>query len=297
MHRAIPITFLLAFAGCVAPVEPADVAVASYPAAFLVQTLVGDDLMVAQLAASGALHDFEPSARDLNQLRQSTHLILWDESLESWAHRAEESLGKTAPTVWEISRLPHGEDPLEADGDEHDDSGHGHSSHDPHTWNDPLAMRSSLWYLTSELKAAYPQHAAVMQTRAETLSDKLSTLHVAFKDALDACDRDTIVTNHEAHNYLAARYGFHLHALHGIEPGSQPSPATVNDAIQKIKEFGIPSIFIEEGTDPDTLQAIKDETGVQIRVLFTSESQPATGDYIDSQYQNLQEIKYALGCS
>lgn len=292
----------LLLSGCFGSAEPADIAVASYPAAFVAEALAGDDLTVADLGATGELHDFEPSARDLDQLRKSTHLVLWDEGLESWAHRAEESLGASAPQVIEISTLPSGEAFLEG-GDDHeaeaamDEDGHGDLDHDPHTWNDPLAMRASVETLEAYLAEAYPEHASGIHDRATALTDRLDALHGAFTAGLTNCTRDTIITNHEAHNYLAKRYDFELFALHGIEPGSEPSPATVDEAIQKIKELGLPSIFIEEGTDPDALKAIQDETGVQIRVLHTLETRPSSGDYIDAQHQNIQELRFALGCT
>ncbi len=290
MKRTLPIALLALMAGCVAPVEPADIAVASYPAAFLTEALVGDELRIVDLSA-GALHDFEPSVRDLDQLRQTTHLILWDEALESWAHRAEESLGGSAPAVIEISRLPAGEDYLEGE-----DDGHGHGARDPHTWNDPLAMQASLRFLADELAAAYPELASAIDARAGALSARLDALHADMADGLTGCSRTTIITNHEAYNYLAHRYGFDIFALHGLEPGSEPSPATVDEAIRIIKEQGIPVIFIEEGADKDNLRAIKAETGVEVRVLVTSESRPPAGDHIDSQYRNLWELRNALGC-
>lgn len=46
-------------------VEPADTAVASYPAAFLLESLVGEDLTIADLATGVELHDYEPSTPDI----------------------------------------------------------------------------------------------------------------------------------------------------------------------------------------------------------------------------------------
>lgn len=291
----------LMLSGCLGNIEPADLAVASYPAYFVANSLAGEDLSIADLASSGEIHDFDPSARDLNQLRSSTHLVLWDEGIESWAHRAEEALGSSAPNVIEITALPNGEAFLEgeadAEGSDEDGHGHGDLSHDPHTWNDPLAMRASVGVLEDYLINAYPEHAENIQTRAGTLTDRLTDLHAEFTSGLSNCARDTIVTNHEAYNYMAHRYNFNIFALHGMEPGSEPSPQTVNEAIQKIKDLNIPAIFIEEGTDPGTLKAIQDETGVQIRVLTTNEMRPQSGDYVESQYQNIQELRFALGCA
>jgi len=293
---------LLLLPGCLAGAEPADLAVASYPAAFAAETLAGDDLRVADLAPGGELHDFEPSSRDLDQLRKSTHLVLWDERLEAWAHRAEASLGGSAPQVVEIGRLPPGETYLQGEdgkgGSGEGDDGRGHDeARDPHTWTDPLAMQASVAALEAYLAEAYPEHAADVHARAAAVTDRLAELDRAFRSALSACTHSTIVTNHEAHAYLARRYGIELVNLHGLEPGSEPSPGTVESVIRTLKDLGLPALFIEEGTDPDALRAIQDETGVQVRVLHTLEARPASGDYVDAQYQNIQELRFALACA
>lgn len=301
-----PLLIVATLSGCVGSAEPADIAVASYPAAFLAEFLAGDDLVLVDLARGGALHDFEPSARDLNQLRASTHLILWDEALESWAHQAEHSLGNSAPKVVEVTALPAGEQTIALDddheghsdgGDAADEHGHDELEYDPHTWNDPLAMQASLHVLADFLTAAYPDNATAIQARADVLDARLTALHESFGLGLSECARNTVVTNHEAHNYLAKRYGFELFTLHSITPGSEPSPQVIQDAIEMIDELGLPSIFIEEGTDAGALRAIQDETGVEVRILNTLESRPMEGDYIDAQRHNLQELRFAMGCA
>lgn len=286
-----------ALAGCFSQAEPADLAVASYPAAFVAEGLAGDDLTVADLAGGAALHDFEPSARDLDQLRKADHLVLWDEGLESWAHRAEGSLGRSAPAVVEITRLPPGEDYAEQDEDaeEEEDDGHG-LDHDPHTWLDPLAMRESVAALADYLAAAYPEHADAVGARAERMQESLAALDRFFRAGLEGCAHDTIVTNHDAYAYLGRRYGFTIVSLHGIEPGSEPSPQTVDHAIRTIRDLSLPVLFIEEGTGPATLRAIRDETGVTLRILHTLETRPAGGDYLTAQRENLDALRAAMEC-
>lgn len=295
--------------GCLGDVEPADLAVASYPAAFAAESLAGDDLTVADLGTGTGLHDFEPSTRQLEQLRKSDHLVLWSEGLESWAHQAEESLGASAPDVIELIRPPpgmaylapeeggdHGDEQDDHEEAGHDDHGHDALDHDPHTWTDPLAMQASAHALADELTAAYPEHADNLTARLAALDDRLESLHEAFVTGLQECTQDTIVVNHEAYRYMGARYNFTIISLHGLEPGSEPSPDTVQEAIETIRDLGLRAIFIEEGTDPDALRAIQDETGVRVEVLETLETRPADGDYVDAQYKNIDALRYALEC-
>lgn len=290
----------MALAGCTAPATPSDVAVASYPASFLAETLAGDDLTVLDISGDAALHDFEPRLRDLRDLRHTGLLALWSEDLESWAHQAEQSLGGSAPPMLELIALPAGERLLKMDNDHDEDDHHGHDhgdrTHDPHTWTDPLAMAASAHLLADRLAADHPEHAANITARADALVERLHGLHDAFVEGLQDCAHNTVITNHEAHNYLAHRYGFHLMTLHGLAPGSEPSPATLQEVIETIKDHDLPIIFIEEGSSPDALRSIQDETGVDVHVLETMETRPTDGDYLDAQYRNLQELRAAMGC-
>lgn len=277
---------IAALSGCVTDPAPTDLAVASYPAAFLAETLGGPDVSVADLGSRVPLHDFEPTSRDLARLRHADHLVLWGDTIEAWAHRASDSLGRSAPPVFELTT----DAPDNADGHEAGDHD------DPHTWTDPLTMRAAATRLADQLAQWYPQRAANITARAATLEARLDDLDAAFTDGLADCTHDTIVTNHAAHGPLAARYGFHILSLHGIAPGAEPSPATVRDVIQTIRDLALPVLFIEEGTSPAAVAAIQDETGVEVRILATLEQRPAQGDYIDEQYRNLQQLRFALAC-
>lgn len=307
---------ILLLAGCAGTAEPSDIAVASYPSLFLAETLAGDDLTVAFIGNNGGLHGFEPSVRDIATLKETSHLVIWDESLETWVHQAEESLGNNAPPMLELFALHGDEEPVgyeeeeehgdhdgHEDHDEHDDGhgdhghGHDHGDYDPHSWNDPLSMKESALVLSVYLQASYPEFASGIQERTDALIDALDELHEAFQTKLDDCSRNVIVTNHEAYSYLARRYQFDVIALHGLAPGSEPTHGAIEEAIEAIKEHNIPVIYVEEGTDGTALDAIQSETNVLVHVLHTNEIQPRTGDYLSSQLQNTEKLQFALGCT
>ncbi|MGB1586768.1 MAG: metal ABC transporter solute-binding protein, Zn/Mn family [Thermoplasmatota archaeon] len=182
-------------------------------------------------------------------------------------------------------------------GHGHDDHDHGELDFDPHTWNDPLAMAASANLLADHLSQAFPEQASNITARNDALQGRLTALHESFVTGLGNCTHDLVITNHEAHAYLAKRYGFELLTLHGLAPGSEPSPATIQEVIDTIREHNIPTIFIEEGADADALRAIQHETRVAVDVLHTLESRPASGDYMTLQQQNLQALRTALACS
>lgn len=291
-----------ALSGCVSGVE-SDVAVASYPTYLLADRLAGDDLRVALVGKPGvSLHDYEPTLRDVDTLRRTDLLVLHGLGVEPWVEEALGSLGDRAPAHVEVAALPAGEAFLEADPDHGTQDGpddHDHGVLDPHTWLDPLAYGAEADAIAAALSGRWPTHADAIGARLAALQQDIAALDQDYQDGLASCEHDIIVTNHNAYSYLARRYGFDVLALHGIEPGAQPDPDTVQEVIDTIKEYGLPVFFIEEGTDPGAVRAIREETGVEIRVLDTLGVAPRGGDrdYFAVQRGNLQHLQLALGCA
>ena len=74
----------------------------------------------------------------------------------------------------------------------------------------------------------------------------------------------------------------------------------------KIKEDGITVLFVEEYTKFSAVQSIVDETGVEVRYLYTMEKAPlddgngqsdSSDDYVSLMYKSLESLKYGLGCT
>lgn len=256
---------VLLLAGCASPVSQVDIAVASYPSYFLVSRLAGDDLSVANLASHIEPHEYQPTPRDVAQMRAASHVIIWDPVLEPWAAESAVRLKTT-------------------------------SEADPHTWLDPILMAEAGLGLASQMKSWYPEHADAIEARADGLAAELFQLHVAFQEGMRGCKVSTIATAHDAYSYLGARYNFSIVSLEGTTPGGEPSPQDIQRVIKVIRDQKLKVFFIEEETDPSTVAAIQEETGVAVRVLATLETQPETGNYVTVQIKNRDALREALQC-
>ncbi|HEX2066813.1 MAG TPA: metal ABC transporter substrate-binding protein [Candidatus Thermoplasmatota archaeon] len=298
MHKATLAMLALTFlAGCAAPPQ-ADVVTTSYPVHFLAERLAGDALAVALVGRPGVdLHAFEPTVRDVQAIRGARLLVHHGLGVEPWVGRTLASLGEDAPPSVEAGTAPPGEDLLHGDG--HGEHAGEEAGIDPHTWLDPLAYRAEAGRVADALATHFPEHAAAIAGRAAALHEELGRLDADFRNGLRECQRHAVATNHDAHGYLARRYDFILHSLHGLEPGSQPDPGAVDDVIQAIRREGIPVLFLEEGTDPGAVRAIQEETGVGVETLYTLEQPPegGQGGYLELQRENLRRLRAALGCA
>jgi len=82
----------------------------------------------------------------------------------------------------------------------------GHPAKDPHLWLDPIRLATIADALAKRLGEVDPAHAADYTTRAANLHADLAELDMEYATGLSKCQRQAIVTGHEAFGYLADRY-------------------------------------------------------------------------------------------
>jgi zinc/manganese transport system substrate-binding protein len=166
------------------------------------------------------------------------------------------------------------------DGDEHseeksgdvhseDESDHGHADGDPHIWTDAAAMADVALALGDEFAEAgidVGDRASVVYERLLTLDNDLRKL----VDEVDASERK-LVTGHESLAYLAARYEFELvgAVIPGLSSESEVSAGELAELKDLIEAESVGVIFSEAGTPDQVVQAIADETGVDVVELDT----------------------------
>ena len=134
---------------------------------------------------------------------------------------------------------------------------------------------------------------------------ELTQLHVNFEEAFGdqgTCATSgankTIVANHNAYSYISVRYGVDIMTVHGLDPEAEPSPAEVAEVVEHIKEEGITTLYVEEYTDQTAVQSIVEETGIDIRILYTMEMAPSDSndDYLSMMNKNVQNMISGIGC-
>ncbi len=172
---------------------------------------------------------------------------------------------------------------------------------DPHVWTDPINV--ALWTLMirDTLSAADPANAAVYAANAQAYLEELAALHaeIAAQMAVLPAERRFIVTNHQALNYFAARYGLTLVGV--VIPGggtsSEPSVQEVLALIEAIRSTSVPAIFTETTVSESLAQQIADESGAALVRLYTgSLSEPGgpADTYLAYMRFNAAQIVAAL---
>lgn len=293
-------------AGCTAPqAAPApDVVATFYPLAWMAGRIAGDDLAVATLVPAGVEpHDWEPTPREVERTSRAKVLVVNGAGLEPWAEglaREVERKGGRAVAATEGLALR----AAVAHDERGEEAGHAAEAGepvDPHAWIDPVLAQAMAANVLEALQAADPANTSAHAARGAALRADLGALDARYRAGLANCTKRDILTTHAAFGYLADRYGFQQHAIAGLSPEAEPTPAAVQEAVELARRLNLSYIFFESLVSPRVAEAIAREAGAHTLLLnplegLTPDDVAAGRDYLGLAGQNLANLRIALGC-
>jgi ABC-type Zn uptake system ZnuABC Zn-binding protein ZnuA len=233
----------LALAGCGGDAGGTgiDVVATTPVAADITRHVAGHDAEIETLLPEGASpHDFSASAKDRARLEEADVVIAWGADLEAGLPLEDLDL-----------------EPVElADGER-----------DPHVWMDPSYVALHLSRVTEGLVNADPAHTDAYRRRAAAYAERLVQLDREIRRMLEAvpAERRKLVTSHDSLGHFARRYALEfVGAPFGLAPGSEPSAERVSDLIERIERERVPAVFAEDTDNPELLEEIAREAGVEV---------------------------------
>jgi zinc transport system substrate-binding protein len=251
------------------------VVAAFYPLAYAAEEIGGPGIAVENLTPPGAEpHDLEVSPRDVQQIRSADLVLLlgrdFQPQLEQAAGEGERVLRLLDTPGLYV--LPNG---------------------DPHVWLDPARYAT----LVERIGAALNRKGA-----ADALAARLHELDGELRSGLADCERNEIVTSHEAFAYLAGRYGLRQVAMTGLSPEAEPAPRDLQRLVALVRRTGATTVFFETLVSPRLAETVAREAGVRTAALdpiegLTPEEEQQGADYFSVMRANLAALRQALGCS
>ena len=169
---------------------------------------------------------------------------------------------------------------------------------DPHMW---LTVPNAMAYvrnIADGLAAADPDNAAAYRERSEAYLAELRALDEEVRAALSEIppERRVLIVYHDAFQYLAVEYGFELAAA--VLPGSptqQASAAAVAETIELVAEHGVGAVYREPQFAADVIEAIAEETDVEVLVLYSGAFTEEVNTYADLMRFNARSLVAGLG--
>ena len=222
------------------------------------RTVGGDRAKVVQLLKPNTdPHDYEPRPSDVRETAGADVVFESGDGLDHWMGDVIKQAGGE-PTVVDLGARAPVKVPGESEGAEA-------SRYDPHWWHDPRNARAAVVAIRDSLSKANPGAKEVYARNADAYLAKLRALDrgiAACVDRVPAPQRK-LVTDHDAFNYYAGRYG--ITVVGAVIPSqttqAQASAKDVAALSKLIRREGVKAVFPETSINPKLARAIASQTG------------------------------------
>ncbi len=248
------------------------VVVSFYPLQYLVERIAGDSVRVVNLTSPGVEpHDLELTVHQVAEV-SGADLVVYEHGLQP---AVDQAVANNA-TGHALVALTRG---------------------NPHFWLDPLRYRDAAVAVEGALARALPDHRASYASSLERLDEDLTGLDRAYAAGLAHCERDVVVTSHDAFGYQA-RYGLRFSSIAGLTPDAEPSPAHLGRLRELIGSDHITTVFSERLASPKLADTLARDLGLRTAVLDPIEGvrRGSDDDYLSLMRSNLAHLEEANGC-
>lgn len=230
----------------------------------LVREVGGDQVIVTSLVKPDEdAHGYQPKPSDSRLLRDADLVLANGLGFDTWIERLSAAASKDNKLVI----VSEGITPLQS-GHAHDErhAGHDHGELDPHAWQDVANARAYAANIAKALAAADPANAAGYEANLARFDRQLEELDSEIHTAITALPeaRRTIVTSHEAFAYFGRAYDVRLLAASGVSANTEPSAAGIARLIRQIRREQAAAAFLENISDPRTIERISKESGASV---------------------------------
>ena len=219
----------------------------------------GDTVDMTQiLQPNSDPHDYEPRPGDVQATAGARLVFVNGNGLDSWMNTVVSESGGN-PSIVDLSRGVPEKLPGESEGEE------APPEYDPHWWHDPTNAKAAVNEIRDALVEADADNAGTYEQNADAYLARIQDLDSGIQTCMDKVPEDErkLVTDHDAFNYFANRYG--INVIGAVIPSQttqgQPSAGETADLIDLIQRENVKAVFPENSVNPELAQTIARETG------------------------------------
>ncbi len=229
------------------------------PFSYFAEQIGGDDFEVNIMVPAGANHHtYEPSMAQLQSLSKSSAFIA-DGYLDfelSWLSKFRD-----VNNTMEIVVVANKQDLIFSEASQHGDHMH-YEGVDPHFWTSPRSAR----IIASDLKDLFirlePESAQMYQDNYQALITKIDSIENVISEMLSPYSSKSFMIYHPVLAYFARDFGLNQVAVE--QDGKEPSPASMKEFVDKARELGVKTIFVQQEFDRKSASVIADEIGGKV---------------------------------
>lgn len=267
----------------------------------IVRQVGGDHVAVTNLVGpDGDAHSYAPTPADARALAGAKVVVVNGLGFEGWMNRLIRSSGTRAAVVTASTGVTAMK---AAGGHSHGHAhghGHAHEAQDPHAWQDVANVRLYVKAIVAGLSQADASRSEAFARNAAAYDATLEALDKDIRAAIGAIPREKrrLLTTHDAFRYFAKAYEVDFLAVRGVSSESEPSAREIAALVRQIRQGKVTALFMENISDPRSIQRIAAETGARIGGKLYSDALSEAGGpattYVDMMRHNARQIAGAL---
>lgn len=172
----------------------------------------------------------------------------------------------------------HGED--EHTDEDHND--HHHTGTDPHIWLSIPNAQIQADTITQALTDTDPSQMMIYLSHNADYQTKLTILDQEIRAMIASADIQPFVVFHDAYGYYLHEYGIADKQVDMIleHHSDTPTQAEIAELIEHINEYSVATIFVEPQFSSTVVEALQQETGVNVREIDPIGSQMDADGYL-----------------
>lgn len=258
-----------------------------YPLYDFAKKIGGDLVNVTNLVPPGGEpHDYEPTPKDLGKMSKGDALLYNGLGMESWLDSLlKNPSSQEAKSIAKKSYcLSKNVEVLKIEGID-----------DPHIWLSPRNAIQELKDIAALFSELNPENASTYALNLENEIKRMEALHQEATTSFASLENKNIVVAHAAFGYMANEYGLTQHYVAGLSPDAEPTAQDLEALIETVRETGVDSIYTEELYSTKIAEKLAEETGCQVKLLYTLESLTQeqlsqSEDYLSLYRKNIKTI-------
>lgn len=171
---------------------------------------------------------------------------------------------------------------------------------DPHLWMVPPYATEYVAEIAAELAELDPGHAEAYDANADAYIARLEQLDAELAGQLARIEphRRVLVTSHDAYGYFAEHYGLEVDTVVGVSTEEDPGAGRVQELVDRVREQGVPTVFVESTVNPAVMERIAEDAGVETGAPLYGDSvgEPGSGahDYEGMMRANVRALVEGL---
>lgn len=261
-----------------------------------------DDINVQMLLKPGSeTHDFEPTPKDIIDIKNSDIFIYVGGESDSWIDDILNDIDKEKTKIIKLMDIVDLYEEERVEGMEEDEEDEEEIEYDEHVWTSPVNAIKIVNSIKEEIKKLDSENSDKYETNGNEYTNKLSEIDSNIRDIVNSSKRKELVFGDRFPlRYFTEEYGLtYRAAFPGCAHETEASSKTVAYLINYVKDNNIPVIFHIELSNGKIANTIANETNAKV-LEFNTAHNISKDDfknevtYVDIYKKNIDSLKQAL---